>query len=108
MMALLGAGWQASAHLVTMSMIRDLKQVRIFSPTPDSRRKFVEEWRGKVAAELIEADSAAEAIDGVDMVIARPIRSRRFFPAIFYSRGCMSPASSLASSMRRRTSAPIR
>ncbi len=36
-MALLGSGWQASAHLVTMAMIRDLKQVRVFSPTPESR-----------------------------------------------------------------------
>ena len=68
-MALLGAGWQASAHLVTMSMIRDLKQVKIFSPTPDSRRRFIAEWSGKVAAQLIEAESAAQAIDGVDMVI---------------------------------------
>jgi len=69
-MALLGAGWQASAHLVTLSMIRDLKQIKIFSPTPDSRRRFIAEWSGKVAAPLIEAESAAQAIDGVDMVIA--------------------------------------
>jgi alanine dehydrogenase len=69
-MALLGSGWQASAHLVTMAMIRDLNQVRVFSPTPESRRKFVDEWRGKVNAELIEAGSAAEAIKDADMVIA--------------------------------------
>lgn len=69
-MALLGTGWQASAHLVTLSMIRDLKQIKIFSPTPDSRRRFIAEWSGKVAAQLIEAESAAQAIDGVDMVIA--------------------------------------
>ena len=69
-MALLGAGWQASAHLMTLSMIRDLKQIKIFSPTPDSRRRFIAEWSGKVAAQLIEAESAAQAIDGVDMVIA--------------------------------------
>ncbi len=46
-MALLGAGWQASAHLVTMSMIRDLKQVKVFSPTPESRRKFRRGMVGK-------------------------------------------------------------
>ena len=68
-MALLGSGWQASAHLVTMSMIRDLKRVKVFSPTPESRRKFVAEWRGKVLAELIESSSAAEAIKDADMVI---------------------------------------
>ena len=69
-MALLGAGWQASAHLVTLSMIRNLRQVKVFSPTPESRRRFVEEWAGKVAAQLVDAGSAAEAIDGADMVIA--------------------------------------
>ena len=107
-MALLGAGWQASAHLVTLSMIRDLKQIKIFSPTPDSRRRFIAEWSGKVAAQLIEAESAAQAIDGVDMVIATTNSISPLFPAIFYGRGCMFPVSSLASSTRRRTSAPIR
>jgi ornithine cyclodeaminase/alanine dehydrogenase-like protein (mu-crystallin family) len=68
-MALLGSGWQASAHLVTMSMVRDLKEVKVFSPTPASRRRFIEEWSSKVSSKLIEADSAAAAIEGTDMVI---------------------------------------
>jgi len=69
MMALLGAGWQASAHLVTLSMVRELKQVRVYSPTPESRRQFIENWSGKVAAQLIECGSAKEAIEASDMVI---------------------------------------
>lgn len=68
-MALLGAGWQASAHLVTMSLARDLKQVRVYSPTPESRRRFVKEWTGKVSARLSDVSSAAEALEGADMVI---------------------------------------
>ena len=68
-MALLGAGWQASAHLVTLSMIRDLNEVRVYSPTPESRRRFIETWAGKVAAQLIECSSAKEAIETADMVI---------------------------------------
>ena len=68
-MALLGAGWQASAHLVTLSMVRDVRQVRVYSPTPESRRRFLENWSGKVAAQLIECGSAKEAIETADMVI---------------------------------------
>jgi alanine dehydrogenase len=68
-MALLGAGWQASAHLVTLSMVRELKQVRVYSPTPESRRQFIENWSGKVAAQLIECGSAQQAIEASDMVI---------------------------------------
>jgi ornithine cyclodeaminase/alanine dehydrogenase-like protein (mu-crystallin family) len=68
-MALLGAGWQASAHLVTLSMVRELKEVKVYSPTPGSRRKFVQEWQGRVLAELSEVASVADAIHDADMVI---------------------------------------
>ena len=94
-MALLGSGWQASAHLVTMAMVRDLKQVRVFSPTPESRRKFVDEWRGKVAAELIDAPSAAEAIKGADMVICTTNSISALFPGEILQPGqhvsCVKP-----------------
>ncbi len=94
-MALLGSGWQASAHLVTMSMIRDLKRVKVFSPTPESRRKFVEEWRGKVSAELIEAGSAAEAIKDADMVICTTNSISALFPGELLQPGmhvsCVKP-----------------
>ena len=94
-MALLGSGWQASAHLVTMAMIRDLKRVKVFSPTPESRRKFVEEWRGKVNAELIESRSAAEAIKDADMVICTTNSITALFPGELLQPGmhvsCVKP-----------------
>ncbi|MBM2805883.1 MAG: Ornithine cyclodeaminase family protein [Deltaproteobacteria bacterium] len=94
-MALLGAGWQASAHLVTMTMIRDLKRVKVFSPTPESRRKFVEEWRGKVSVELIESNSAAEAIKDADMVICTTNSISALFPGELLQPGmhvsCVKP-----------------
>jgi alanine dehydrogenase len=104
-MALLGAGWQASAHLVTLSMIRDLKQVKIFSPTPDSRRRFIAEWSGKVAAQLIEAESAAQAIDGVDMVIATTNSISPLFPGDILRPGmhisCVKPCELDAATYKR-------
>ncbi len=94
-MALLGSGWQASAHLVTMAMIRDLRQVRVFSPTPESRRKFVDEWRGKVNVELIESVSAAEAIKDADMVICTTNSISALFPGEILQPGmhvsCVKP-----------------
>jgi ornithine cyclodeaminase/alanine dehydrogenase-like protein (mu-crystallin family) len=104
-MALLGAGWQASAHLVTMSMIRDLKNVKVFSPTPASRKKFVEEWRGKVGAELSEAESAGEAIDGSDMVICATNSISALFPGEILQVGmhvcCVKPCELDATTYRR-------
>jgi ornithine cyclodeaminase/alanine dehydrogenase-like protein (mu-crystallin family) len=94
-MALLGAGWQASAHLATMSLIRNLKQVRVFSPTPESRRGFVQEWSGKVAGELIESGSAVEAIAGADMVICTTNSISALFPGAILQPGmhvsCVKP-----------------
>ena len=94
-MALLGSGWQASAHLVTMSMIRELKTVKVFSPTPESRQKFVEEWRGKISAELIEASSTAEAIKDTDMVICTTNSISALFPGELLQPGmhvsCVKP-----------------
>jgi len=94
-MALLGSGWQASAHLVTMSMIRDLNTVKVFSPTPESRQKFVEEWRGKISAELIEASSTAEAIKDTDMVICTTNSISALFPGELLQPGmhvsCVKP-----------------
>jgi len=67
-MALLGAGWQAGAHLVTLCMVRDLKRVQVFSPTPESRRRFISEISATVPAEVVEACSTEEAIDGADII----------------------------------------
>jgi len=67
-MALLGSGWQASAHLVTFSRIRDLKKVKVYSPTPETRRLFVKEMSGTVPAEIREAASVEEAIDEADII----------------------------------------
>jgi ornithine cyclodeaminase/alanine dehydrogenase-like protein (mu-crystallin family) len=78
-----------------MAMVRDLKQVRVFSPTPESRRRFVEEWSGKVAANLLEVGSAAEAIDGADMVICTTNSISALFPGELLQPGmhvsCVKP-----------------
>jgi ornithine cyclodeaminase/alanine dehydrogenase-like protein (mu-crystallin family) len=67
-MALLGSGWQASAHLVTLGMVRDLKQVKVYSPTPETRWRFVKEMDGSVSAEVMETASVEEAIKGADII----------------------------------------
>ncbi len=94
-MALLGAGWQAGAHLVTLSMIRDLQQIRVYSPTPESRHKFVAEWRGKVKAEMVESVSAAQAIEGADLVICTTNSISALFPGDLLQPGmhvsCVKP-----------------
>ena len=104
-MALIGAGWQASAHLVTLSMVRNLRTVRVFSATAESRRRFVDQWRGKVAADIIEAHSAAEAIRGADIVTCTTNSISPLFPGHLLAAGmhvsCVKPCELDADTYRR-------
>jgi ornithine cyclodeaminase/alanine dehydrogenase-like protein (mu-crystallin family) len=94
-MALLGSGWQASAHLVTLSMVRALKKVKVYSPSAESRQRFLDEWRGRVAAEVVEAGSAAEAIEGADVVTCTTNSISPLFPGELLEPGmhvsCVKP-----------------
>ena len=67
-MALLGSGWQASAHLITLCKVRDLRRVKVYSPTPKSRHRFVSEMAGAVSAEVKAAESLEEALEGADII----------------------------------------
>ncbi len=94
-MALLGSGWQASAHLVTLTMVRAFEKVRVYSPTAESRRRFLNDWRGRVAAELVEAASAAEAIRDADVVTCTTNSISPLFPGELLQPGmhvsCVKP-----------------
>jgi ornithine cyclodeaminase/alanine dehydrogenase-like protein (mu-crystallin family) len=90
---------------VTMSMVRELKHVKVFSPTPESRRRFVEEWSAKVSAPLIETGSAVEAIDGADMVICTTNSISALFPGDILKPGmhvsCVKPCELDVTTYRR-------
>jgi alanine dehydrogenase len=104
-MALLGSGWQAGAHLMTLSLVRDLKTIRVFSPTTESRKRFLDEWNGKTSAELVQADSAAQAIDGVDIVTCTTNSISALFPGELLQPGthvsCVKPCELDAVTYRR-------
>ncbi len=104
-MALLGAGWQASAHVVALSMVRSVRKVKVYSPTVESRRRFINEWRGRVSAEVVEAQSAPEAIEGVDIVICATNSISPLFPGDLLQPGmhvsCVKPCELDSVSYRR-------
>ena len=79
-MALLGSGWQASAHLVTLCMVRELKKVKVYSPTAESRQRFVKEMNSAVSAQLVEAANIEEAIAGADIITCATNSISPLFP----------------------------
>jgi alanine dehydrogenase len=104
-MALLGAGWQAGAHLIALGLVRDLKTVKIFSPTTESRKRFLGEWNEKISAELVEVDSAADAIDGADIITCTTNSISALFPGELLQPGmhvsCVKPCELDATTYRR-------
>lgn len=68
-LAILGTGVQARSHLEALAAVRPIRQVRVWSPTPASRERFVAEMSGHVPATLTAAASAEAAVRDADIVV---------------------------------------
>jgi ornithine cyclodeaminase/alanine dehydrogenase-like protein (mu-crystallin family) len=66
---MIGSGWQAGAQLLAVTSVRDIKSVKIFSPSQANREAFCAEYSDKVEATLIPAVSAEEAMGDVDIAM---------------------------------------
>ena len=67
-LALLGSGVQARAHLEALSLVRDFAEVRVWSRTPDHAKRFAEQHGAK-------AMDIESAVRGADVVVtATPAR----------------------------------
>ncbi len=68
-LALIGSGVQARSHLEAFAEVRQLKDVRVWSPNPASRERFVGEMGGHVPVPVRAADTAEAAVRGADLVV---------------------------------------
>ena len=67
---LLGTGFMAGAHLDAMlTGVDGIKSVRVFSPNPAHRERFVEDPRWESCPDVVAVDSAEEAVRGSDIVV---------------------------------------
>lgn len=67
-MALVGTGRQAMMQLAAVAAVRSLQRVRVYSPTADKRRAFVEQARKAVPFAIEESSDIREAVDGAEIV----------------------------------------
>ena len=67
-LALMGTGWQAGGQLRALCAVRDIEEVRIFSPTEEHRKKFCEEHQPFLNAKLVAVSSPEEAIENADII----------------------------------------
>jgi alanine dehydrogenase len=68
-MGLLGSGWQAGAHLETLSAVRPLEHIKVYSPNSAHRSAFAEEMSKKTGLRVVAVDAPSDVFDA-DLVIA--------------------------------------
>jgi alanine dehydrogenase len=68
-LAIIGSGVQARSHLVALKEVRQLRDIRVWSPTRASRERFVVEMQPHAGAPLRAAATAQEAVRNADLVV---------------------------------------
>jgi ornithine cyclodeaminase len=68
-LAIIGSGVQARSHAVALSTVRALRDVRVWSPSEERRRRFVEAMQPEIPAPMHSVSSAEEAVAGADVVV---------------------------------------
>jgi alanine dehydrogenase len=67
--ALLGSGWQASGQAMAISVVRNIEQIRCFSPNKKHRTSFSEQMATQLEIDVIPVESPEEAILGADIIL---------------------------------------
>jgi alanine dehydrogenase len=68
-LALIGSGVQARSHLEALQHVRQLKEVRVWSPRQQSREQFIADMSPRLSTPIHDAASAQAAIDGADLIV---------------------------------------
>ena len=79
-LGILGSGWQAGAHVPAMCAVREIKKVRIYSPTESHRELFAAEMAKKVASEVEAVADPEAAARGADILVAATNSISRVVP----------------------------
>jgi ornithine cyclodeaminase/alanine dehydrogenase-like protein (mu-crystallin family) len=64
-LALIGTGWQAGAQLMAAMAVRKFKEVRVFSPRPESRAAFARQFKKVTLVDTVE-----RCVAGADVILA--------------------------------------
>lgn len=65
---LFGSGWQAGAQVLALCEVRDLDEIKVYSPTREHREAFAAEFDERVEPTVRPVDSSSAAIEGSDIV----------------------------------------
>jgi alanine dehydrogenase len=83
-LAVLGSGLESSMHTRAFATVRNIVEVRVFSPTPQRRTAFAESVERDVGILARAVGGAQEAVEGANVVLAAA-RSRGEVPILYGS-----------------------
>ena len=69
-LAVLGSGLEARMHTLAIAAVRQLNEIRVFSPTPASRAAFADTIGTELGVRVTAVGSPAEAVAGAELVLA--------------------------------------
>ena len=76
---LIGSGAQARGQLRATATVRDLSEVRVYSPTRANREAFADEMTERLDCEVRAVDSSADAVTDAEIVITATNASEPVF-----------------------------
>jgi alanine dehydrogenase len=65
---MLGSGGMARTFLEAFACVRDIRQCRVYSPTPANREQYADEMSQQLGIEVIAVDNPRDAIRGCDIL----------------------------------------
>lgn len=80
--AVIGSGQEAHAHVRAINAIRQIKELRVFSPSPEKRSAFAALYAKEFNIKTVASESAEQAVRPATMVIAAA-RSRDETPTVY-------------------------
>lgn len=86
-MALVGTGSQAITQIAAVNAVRPLKRLRVYSPTAEKRRAFVENVRKRFDLDVLEATSVEQATEAAPLVTLVTRAKEPFLSARMLARG---------------------
>jgi alanine dehydrogenase len=68
-LAVLGSGVQARSHVRALARVRNLREVRVWSPSRERRAAFAREMQAETDVPIVPADSARSAVAHADLIV---------------------------------------
>ena len=65
---MIGSGGMARSHAESLSHVRDIKRINVYSPTKANREHYAAEMSAKLGIEVNAVTSVEEALDGADII----------------------------------------